>query len=323
MSRRNELERLLSHTLERTDLSIGPKYEGKVRDTYSLSGQRRLLVVTDRISAFDRVLGTIPAKGQVLNRLAYWWFEETKGVVPNHVIELVDPNALLAIECVPFPVEFVVRGYATGTTSTSLWTHYAAGARSFAGHILPEGLRKHQRLEAPLVTPTTKAEKGAHDERTSRDELIDRGVITSADYDRIATMALALFARGQEIAAKRGLLLVDTKYEFGRSADGLIRVMDEIHTPDSSRYWMADSYEERFLGGLDPVSLDKDFVRRALIAQGYAGEGSPPPLSDELRLGAAEKYIELFERMTATTFVIDERSPIERFAALERTLATR
>ena len=302
----------LAHTLEGTHLEgLGERYEGKVRDNYS-RGDRRFIVVTDRISAFDQILGTIPFKGQVLNRLAAWWFEHTKDVAKSHYVRVPDPNVLECIECKPLPVELVVRAYITGSTSTSMWTHYAAGARTFCGHELPEGLKKNQRLERPLLTPATKAPMGEHDVSASREEILARGGLDAKDFDRAAELAMALFAAGQKLCAERGLILVDTKYEMGKTKDGEVVVIDEIHTPDSSRFWMASTYDERFAGGLDPEPLDKDFVRRYYTALGYRGDGAPPPLPPEVRVGAAKRYIEAYERITGEPFVADTDPPLPR-----------
>jgi phosphoribosylaminoimidazole-succinocarboxamide synthase len=321
MVSRETLQRGLASTLTGTDLAfMGEKYEGKVRDNYATKDGRRFIVTTDRISAFDRVLGTIPFKGQVLNRLAAWWFEETKGVAPNHVLGVPDPNALECVECTPVLCEFVVRAYATGSTSTSLWTHYEKGQRVFCGHALPEGLKKHQKLPTPILTPTTKAPKGEHDVSGSREEILATGHVTAADFDTGAALAMRLFAAGQAKCAARGLILVDTKYEFGKTRDGKVIVIDEIHTPDSSRFWRSATYDERFRRGEDPDPLDKDFVRRSLQAGGYKGDGPPPPLSDEVRVGAAERYIDAFEQITGTAFVPDTEPPIPR---LEKNLRGR
>lgn len=302
----------LGTTLEGTHFEgLGERYEGKVRDNYSKDG-RRLIVVTDRISAFDRILGTIPFKGQVLNRLAAWWFEKTKDVAKNHLVRVPDPNVLECVECTPLPVELVVRAYITGSTSTSMWTHYEKGARTFCGHELPEGLKKNQRLERPLLTPATKAPKGEHDVSASREEILAMGTITEKDFDRAADMAMKLFAAGQKICAERGLILVDTKYEMGKTKDGDIVVIDEIHTPDSSRFWMAATYDERFAAGMDPEPLDKDFVRRYYTAMGYRGDGDPPPLPPEVRIGAAQRYAEAYERITGEKFVPDTDPPLPR-----------
>ena len=309
----------LAHTLEGTNFEgLGERYEGKVRDNYRpLDGEkrgRRYIVVTDRISAFDRILGTVPFKGQVLNRLAAWWFEKTKSVAPNHFVGVPDPNVLECIECTPLPVELVMRAYITGSTSTSMWTHYAEGARTFCGHELPEGLVKNQRLERPLLTPATKAPKGEHDVSASREELLAAGGITAADFDRAARIAETLFLAGQKICAERGLILVDTKYELGKTPEGEIIVIDEIHTPDSSRFWMESTYAERFNSGMDPEPLDKDFVRRYYTALGYRGDGEAPELPPDVRVGAAKRYIEAFERITGESFVPDTAPPLARIA---------
>jgi phosphoribosylaminoimidazole-succinocarboxamide synthase len=299
-------------TLERTDFAaLGTKYEGKVRDCYVRDG-RRTIVVTDRISAFDRVLGTIPFKGQVLNQIAAFWFEKTRDVAPNHVLAVPDPNVMVGRECALVPVEFVVRGYLTGVTSTSIWTTYAKGERVYCGHRLPEGLRKHERLPKPLLTPTTKAEQGLHDELTSREQLIARGTIAAALYDRAEALVLRLFAEGQQWAEKQGLILVDTKYELGLDADGELVVIDEIHTPDSSRYWYLDSYERAMSEGADPKAMDKEYVRRWLAERGYQGEGAPPPLPDDVRCEAARRYVETYERITGRAFEPDTEPPLER-----------
>ena len=304
----------LSKTIEATDLNIGTKYEGKVRDNYTVDG-KRFIVVTDRISAFDRVLGTLPYKGQVLNHVAAWWFKETEHLAPNHVIDVPDPNVMVAVECEPLPVEMVMRAYITGVTSTSIWTHYSRGERVFCGHTLPDGLKKHQRLEAPILTPSTKAEKGDHDVSASREEILAMNRISPRDFDAAADMAKALFAFGQKACADRGLILVDTKYEFGKTPDGKIVVIDEIHTPDSSRYWYAKSYQERFAAGEDPESFDKEYVRRWLKGQGYAGDGAPPTIPDEVRVEASRRYIEACDAVTAQSFVPNDDEPLHRMRA--------
>ncbi|AKU96922.1 Phosphoribosylaminoimidazole-succinocarboxamide synthase [Labilithrix luteola] len=308
------LKAQLGQTLERTSFEgLGTKYEGKVRDNYS-RGDRRFIVVTDRISAFDRILGTIPFKGQVLNQLAAWWFEKTKDVAKSHYIGTPDPNVLECVECKPLPVEMVVRAYITGSTSTSMWTHYQEGKRTFCGHALPEGLVKNQKLERAILTPATKAPLGEHDISASREEILARGEITADDFDRAAEMVMKLFAVGQKLCAERGLILVDTKYELGKTASGEIVLIDEIHTPDSSRYWMANTYDERFTAGLDPEPLDKDFVRRYYTALGYRGDGEPAPLPPEVRVGAAKRYIEAYERVTGETFQPNVDDPLPRIA---------
>lgn len=302
----------LSKTLYRTDLDVlGAKYEGKVRDCY-VRDDRRTIVVTDRLSAFDVVLGTIPFKGQILNQMAAYWFEATAGLVPNHVIAVPDPQVMLVRECELLPVEFVMRSYLTGVTSTSIWSHYQRGVREFCGHALPDGMRKNQRLERALLTPSTKAEKGAHDVSVSRAEVLQMGLLTAQAFDEAAELCATLFAFGQREAARRGLILVDTKYEVGRRRDGQLCFIDEIHTPDSSRYWYADDYQSRFERGDEPRGLDKEYVRRALVEQGYRGEGPPPRLDDEVRVEAARRYIQVCELITGRPFVPDTEEPLAR-----------
>jgi phosphoribosylaminoimidazole-succinocarboxamide synthase len=302
----------LQRTLDKTDLgALGQKYEGKVRDNYSKDG-KRVIVVTDRISAFDVVLGTIPFKGQVLNQFAAYWFEETKHLAPNHVIAVPDPCVTVARECQTLPVEFVMRGYLTGVTTTSIWYAYERGAREFCGHKLADGMKKHQKLPKPLLTPSTKAEHGFHDESVSRRQIIDMKVMDAATFDQAAAIAEALFAFGQKRAAERGMILVDTKYEMGRAPDGSLVLIDEIHTPDSSRYWYSSDYEERLARGEDPRALDKEYVRRHLAAKGYRGDGPPPPLEDEVRVEAARRYIEAYELVTGRTFTPDTEEPAAR-----------
>jgi phosphoribosylaminoimidazole-succinocarboxamide synthase len=302
----------LGKTLERTHFpELGVKYEGKVRDCYTLDG-RRTIIVTDRLSAFDVVLGTIPFKGQVLNRMAAFWFEATANLAENHVINVPDPTVMVARECQLLPVEFVMRAYMTGVTSTSIWSHYQKGARQFCGHDLPDGMRKNQKLQKALLTPSTKAEKGEHDRSVSRAEILEMGLLSAADFDEAALMCARIFAFGQAEALRRGLILVDTKYEIGRRPDGTLCFIDEIHTPDSSRYWYADDYEARFARGEEPRGLDKEYVRRTLADQGYRGDGPPPKLSDDVRCEAARRYIQVCELITGQPFVPDTDEPIAR-----------
>jgi phosphoribosylaminoimidazole-succinocarboxamide synthase len=302
----------LKRTVDASDFpTLGTKYEGKVRDNYTKDGQR-IIIVSDRLSAFDVVLCTIPFKGQVLNQLAAHWFEETKAIAPNHVIDVPDPVVTRAIECTPLPVEMVVRGYLTGVTKTSIWRNYEAGLRSFGGETLPDGMKKNTRLPKALITPTTKAEKGSHDENVTPDQLAERGLIDRELYATLSKMCLELFAFGQKRAAERGLILVDTKYELGRTPDGRIVFIDEIHTPDSSRYWYADDYDARLAKGEEPRSLDKEYVRRWYVDQGYNGSGTPPPIPDDVRVEAAKRYIAAYEQVTGKTFVPDTEEPQAR-----------
>lgn len=302
----------LAKTLGATALTeLGHRYEGKVRDCYTRDG-RRTIIVTDRISAFDVVLGTIPFKGQVLNRLAAYWFDATRDIAPNHLLAVPDPQVMIAVECAPLPVEFVMRSYLTGVTTTSIWYAYERGARTFCGHALADGLRKNQRLEAAILTPSTKAAKGGHDVSVSRDEILESGVLPARDFDAAAEMCERVFAFGQQLAAERGLILADTKYELGRRPDGALVFIDELHTPDSSRYWHADDYHERFARGEEPRSLDKEYVRRSFVERGYRGDGPPPPMPDDVRIEAARRYLSICELVTGASFVPDTEEPIER-----------
>ena len=307
------LREALSRPLEGTDLpALGRKYTGKVRDNYITGDGRRILITTDRVSAFDRVLGTLPLKGQVLQWVSRFWFDHTAELVPNHMLSVPDPNVMIARECTPLGAEMVVRGYITGVTSTSMWSHYAAGKRSFCGHALPEGLTKDQQLDEPLLTPSSNAEKGGHDVSMSRQELIDAGAISAEDFDAAAELVMKLFAAGQAHCAARGLILVDTKYELGKDRNGEICVIDEIHTPDSSRYWFAESYAERFAQGLPPESFDKEHLRRWLAEQGFKGDGPVPAIEDDIKVEAMRRYIQTCETIVGEPFVPNLEEPIAR-----------
>jgi phosphoribosylaminoimidazole-succinocarboxamide synthase len=293
----------LGRTVDSTSLAdLGEPYRGKVRDVYR-QGDRLVLVTSDRISAFDHILRqSIPFKGQVLNRLAAHFFDLTADVVPNHILAVPDPNVTIGRRCEPFPVEFVVRGYLAGHA----WREYSAGRRTLCGVSLPDGLRQNERLPHPVLTPATKAEEG-HDEDISRADIIGRGIIEEHVFDRLEEMALGLFERGTEIAAARGLILVDTKYEFGRDTDGGLRVIDEVHTPDSSRYFYTNTYTQLLAANEPQRQLSKEFVREWLMEQGFQGkEGQKlPDLSDDFRIEIASRYIELFETVTGTSFEPD------------------
>jgi phosphoribosylaminoimidazole-succinocarboxamide synthase len=291
-----ELLAALPHTLDGVNVkNWGERIRGKVRDGYARDGLRAL-ITTDRISAFDRVLGLIPYKGQVLNQLSLWWFEQTRDLVANHVVAAPDPNVTIGREASALPVEVVVRGYLTGVTSTSIWTMYAAGERNPYGVSLPDGLKKNDPLPTPVITPTTKAEDGAHDKPLTRSEIID-GILPPALWEQVESVALGLFARGQTVARQGGLILVDTKYEFGL-IDGQLTLIDEIHTPDSTRYWIANT-----LGGADePENLDKEFLRKWYAARGYRGDGEPPTMPAEFAAQVAARYIDAYERLTGQVF---------------------
>lgn len=275
---------------------LGEKIQGKVRDIYVQNG-RRVLITTDRVSAFDRVLGLIPYKGQVLNQLSVWWFERTADIVPNHLLRAPDPNVSIVREAEPLPVEVVVRGYITGVTNTSLWQLYAQGERRPYGIPLPDGLQKNDPLPQPVITPTTKAEKGAHDERLTREMIVLRGLVAADLWAEIEETAVALFRRGQALAARAGLILVDTKYEMGL-VDGRLMLIDEIHTPDSSRYWLAESYRP----GEEPENFDKEFLRKWYATRGYRGDGQPPAMPASFVAQVAARYIAAYERLTGETF---------------------
>ncbi|VEB39133.1 phosphoribosylamidoimidazole-succinocarboxamide synthase [Legionella sainthelensi] len=296
----DEIQEALAFCLDQTNLPVGEKYQGKVRDAYDL-GDSIMLVTTDRLSAFDRHLALIPYKGAVLNLTSAWWFEQTKNLVPNHIIAVPDPNVVIAKKCTVFPIEFVVRGYISGTTSTSLWTQYQNGVRDYCGISFPEGLRKNQKLEQAVLTPTTKEK--IHDRPISPAEIISEGWMSEEDWLEVSALALKLYQRGAEIARDHGLILVDTKYEFGRDAEGTIRVVDEIHTPDSSRYWLADSYQTRIAAGLEPENIDKEFLRLwfAKNSDPYNDE-KLPQAPHELVIELSTRYIQLYERITGKNF---------------------
>jgi len=300
------LERLVPLAFQQSNLPLPARYSGKVRDWYLLDDQRRLLVTTDRLSAFDRILAVVPFKGQVLNQLSAWWFDNTKDIIPNHVLSLPDPNALLAREVEPIPVEVIVRGYISGVTSTSLWYRYAMGERSIYGYGFPEGLHKNERLPQPIITPTTKGGPTGHDERLTCAEVVDKGYMDGITWELVQNASLSIFQRGQKIAAQAGLILVDTKYEFGRSAEGQVVLIDEVHTPDSSRFWKADTYPGRLAAGEEPENFDKEFVRLAYAGCGYRGDGEIPPMPDSLWVEASQRYIKIYEMLTGREFIPGE-----------------
>ena len=300
----------LNNTLTETSLSGRSKKTGKVRDQYDL-GDQVALITTDRQSAFDRVLASIPFKGQVLNLTSAWWFSQTKHIIPNQVISVPDPNVTLAKKCEVFSIEFVVRGYITGSTSTSLWTVYNNGDREYCGNILSEGLKKNQKLEANMLTPTTKEEH--HDRPIAPPEIVSEGWMSQEDWDYCSQKALALFAFGQQKAAEHGLILVDTKYEMGRDTDGTICLIDEIHTPDSSRYWIAETYDERMSAGQEPQNIDKEFLRLWFIdnCDPYKDK-TLPDAPDELVAELSSRYIYLYETITGKAFPFpDTGKPIQ------------
>lgn len=275
---------------------------GKVREIYQ-HDDKLILVTTDRLSAFDRILGLVPYKGQVLTQLSSFWFGQTADIVPNHLIELPDENVSVVRRCKPLPVEVIVRGYITGVTSTALWYRYSQGERTIYGLDFPDGLRKNEPLPAPILTPTTKARDGGHDERITSTEVTESGLVEPGLWSQISEAAIGLFERGQKIAAEAGLVLVDTKYEFGLDERGNLRLIDEVHTPDSSRYWKLDSYAERVQAELEPENFDKEFIRLNYAAQGYRGDGEPEPLPDDVAIEASLRYITIFEMLTQKSFM--------------------
>ncbi len=314
-----DLQPFLQHRLEGTALPW-PRKQGKVRDIYDL-GDTLALVATDRMSGFDRALCAIPLKGQVLNLTSAWWFQNTASICPNHLLSVPDPNVTIARKCQPFPVEFVVRGYLTGSTSTSLWTHYQRGAREYCGNKFPDGLIKNQILPQAILTPTT---KDLEDRPVSPREIIAEGRMKPDQLEQVAALSLALFQQGQAIARQRGLILVDTKYEFGLDPAGTIRLLDELHTPDSSRYWIAESYQERFSAGREPENIDKEFLRLWFKERcdPYRDPELPEP-PQELILETTRRYVLLYEKITGQSFPYpDPRNPIAGRieASLSRTL---
>ena len=297
---KDRIQAELNNTLTETSFPGVSKRTGKVRDQYDL-GDRVVLITTDRQSAFDRVLASIPLKGQVLNLTSAWWFEQTKYIIPNHVIDVPDPNATLVKKCEVFPIEFVVRGYITGSTSTALWTVYNNGDREYCGNALPEGLMKNQKLNTNMLTPTTKEEH--HDRPIAPNEIVSEGWMSQENWDYCSQKALALFTFGQKKAAENGMILVDTKYEMGRDVDGVIRLIDEIHTPDSSRYWLAKTYDERMTAGQEPQNIDKEFLRLWFVdnCDPY-NDKTLPEAPEELVVELSSRYIYLYETITGGMF---------------------
>ena len=286
-------------------------YFGKVRDCYDLPADashpsgRRILIASDRISAFDRILAAIPYKGQILTQIARFWFDRTADIMPNHVLAYPDPNVVIGQRLNILPVEVVVRGYLAGSTSTSVLTQYKQGQRAMYGHVLPDGLRDNQILPQPIITPTSKAFDGGHDAPLTADEILAQGLLTAAQWDEVSTAALALFARGQQVAAERGLILVDTKYEFGTDSTGQILIADEIHTPDSSRYWIAAGYDAAFEDGTRPPSFDKDVIRSWVAARCDPYHDALPDIPAEMIAATSAVYVQAYEAITGQAFAPD------------------
>lgn len=301
---------------------LGKRIRGKVRDIYEpdIAGAAAslVLVTTDRISAFDRVLGLVPFRGQVLNQLSAFWFGQVADIVDSHLLETPDPNVTVARKCEPLTIEVVVRGYLTGVTDTSVWRQYEAGQREIYGLPFPDGMVKNQALPEPIITPTTKAAAGEHDVPVTSDQVVDEGHLDRLRWDEVRNVALALFARGSEIAREAGLVLVDTKYEFGLDDDGTLVLIDEVHTPDSSRYWVESTLDTRRAGGLEPENADKEVLRLEYAELGYTGHGDPPDLPTPLALKVAGRYLSVFERLTGTSFVPGEYPAAPRIEAAMR-----
>lgn len=296
-----DIKKAINNILTTVDLPfLKEKHQGKVRDFYIVD-DKRILITTDRQSAFDAILGFIPFKGTVLNLLTKFWLENTKDIIPNHMISVPDPNVMISHNCKLIPIEMIVRGYITGVTGTSIWTAYQKGEREFCGNLLPNGLVKNQKLEKVIITPSTHGDIGAHDVNLSRQQIIDQKIVDESIYSQMETIALKLFERGTEICGQKGLILVDTKYEFGL-LDGKLTLIDEVHTPDSSRFWKADSYIDRFEKGLEPENFDKEFIRLWYVKNGYSGQGQPSKMPIELVIAASQRYISNYELITGSEF---------------------
>lgn len=302
-------------TLKSIHLSgFGKKYHGKVRDFY-IKDHQRILITTDRISAFDRVLGLIRHKGQVLNQLAAFWFRKTEDIIANHMLAVPDPNVMIGKNCRSYPIEIVVRGYISGSTITSLWYNYSQGRKQIYGLKFPDGLKKNQKLPQPVLTPTTRGTgPGGHDEQITRRGIIKRNIIDKKAYEKMEKVALALFKRGTEICKKAGIILVDTKYEFGDYHDELT-LIDEIHTPDSSRFWVATTYQQRFEKGLEPENFDKEFFRLWYSKRNYRGDGTPPKMPESFRKKVSQRYVDIYEMVTGKKFELAKGNIQKRIKA--------
>lgn len=302
----------IPNTLKTVNLpkSFGKKYQGKVRDYYILKNNR-IIITTDRQSAFDKILGFIPFKGHVLTQMSKFWFDKTKDIIQNHLISIPNPNTMIVKNCKTIPIEMVVRGYISGSTSTSIWTAYAKGERIIYGIKFPEGMKKNQRLKTPIITPTTKAEKG-HDEKLTEKEILQRRIVPPKLWRQMKKAALDLFERGTKICAKAGIILVDTKYEFGLDEKGKLMLIDEIHTPDSSRFWIKKTYKERLKREQEPENFDKEFLRLWFKEQGYSGEGKSPKMPNEFMAKVSERYISIYEKLTGKKLEIKPSENIKQ-----------
>jgi phosphoribosylaminoimidazole-succinocarboxamide synthase len=325
------IKNAIPKSLKTIDLPLGIKQQGKVRDYYILPDVR-VIITTDRQSAFDRVLGQIPYKGAVLNQLAAFWFDKTAKIIPNHLITVPDPNVSVTKNLTGIPIEMIVRGYISGVTGTSIWGSYQKGDRVIYGIRFPDGLQKNQQLGTPVITPTTHGDltgKGGHDERLTREQILSKDFyeevivnnlgITFSQFKKLYLQmeeaAIEIFKLGSKVSKKQGLILVDTKYEFGIDDRGVLHIMDEVHTPDSSRLWKADTYEKRFKSGLEPENFDKEFLRLWYAERGYKGDGIPPKMSEELIIALSQRYIKVYEMLTGKKFAAFEYPIEERIIA--------
>ena len=299
----------LNNTLTETNFAgLGTLYRGKVRDNYTNKNNLRYIVATDRLSAFDRVITSIPFKGELLNQISTFWFEKTKNIAPNHIVDVPDPNIAVVRQCETLPIEMVVRAYVTG----SAWRAYEKG-KNVSGIKFPAGLKKNQQLPEPVITPSTKAEKGLHDEPISKEEILSKELVSKDVYATVEEYTIKLFEFGQKYCAQNNLILVDCKYEFGITPENEIIVIDEIHTQDSSRFWILDTYQDRFNVGNEPDILDKEFFRGWLMQQGYMGDGEMPLITEDVRIELVQRYIQSYETITHTEFKPHEnRNIIDR-----------
>ena len=305
----NDTQSIIENCLENATFSQLPGHQpGKVRESYDLPDGRRIMIATDRQSAFDKVLTAVPFKGQVLNQTAMFWFDKTKDICPSHVIEAPDPNIVIAKRLDMLKIEMIVRDYMTGSTETSIWPMYERGERVLYGHKFPEGLIKNQKLPGTILTPTTKASMGEHDAPITAVEIVEQGLLSQKQWDKLAELSLAIFNRGREISNENGLILVDTKYEFGLDLDGEITIADEIHTPDSSRFWIKESYDERLKAGKEPESLDKEFLRLWIKERCDPYNDPIPEIPAETLIEFSNKYIKLYEQVTGEKFIKPDMS---------------
>ena len=318
---RSDIVAALNSAIDPIPFEKGTRFAGKVRENFVLGDGRMAIVVTDRVSVFDHKIGTVPFKGQVLNQLAAWWFGKLDDIgIPHHLLRTPHPNISVVRQARPLPIEIVVRAYLTGTTTTSAWYAYQNNDRTICGIRMPAGMRKNEKFPELMITPATKGSTTGHDVNISRAEILDKGLVERDVLDIAERYALAMFRHGQNLARERGLILVDTKYEMGLSEDGTLLVIDEVHTPDSSRYWVADSYRQRMDRAQEPDGLDKEFVRRMIIGAGYDVDSDENPakyFDDGMRIAAAEKYLALYERMTGGPLDIAPTAPSDIVAALD------